>query len=174
MHSVLCSDSHRTSQQIETALIRTRTSQRWSVSAGLTAHLELLAASWPLDVSILCWPSAVTYLAWTSHYWNTLLSLSFSVWEKEGKRLPTAAQVHFTKTVCAPHLFFLSETRAFILLISRKPTHPKGLCASQKKIRTEQEQCTSGRQSKQKATATGMQSRLHTLIASAINAPQFE
>lgn len=28
--------------------------------ARLTAHLELLAASWPLDVSILSWPGAVT------------------------------------------------------------------------------------------------------------------
>lgn len=64
-----------------------------SALVGLTAHLELLAASWPLDVSIL---------PWTSHKRNTLLSLSFSIWntKKAGKDCGGVAQVHFTKTVC--------------------------------------------------------------------------
>lgn len=109
MHSVHQLVSDQTSQQIETVLIQTQMSQCWLDSARLAAHLELLAASWPLDVSILPWLCAVADSAWTSHNWNTLLSLSLFRLPKKKKsreRLRRVAQVHFTKTVCAPHVGF--------------------------------------------------------------------
>lgn len=136
MHSVHQLVSDQTSQQIETVLIQTQMSQCWLDSARLAAHLELLAASWPLDVSILPWLCAVADSAWTSHNWNTLLSLSlFRLPEKKKQRKITegSSGAFHKDCLCSTCGFFLCLgfmgpcwvllVGAFIVLISRDPSN---------------------------------------------------
>lgn len=74
----------------------------------------------------------------------------FGLHVKVERRLRTVARVHFTKTVCAPHVRFLCLgfmspywvllAEAFIVLISRDPSSPlRFVCFRQRKINTETE-----------------------------------
>lgn len=107
--------SLRASRHIQTVLKQTP-------MAGLTAHLQLLAASWPLDVSIPPWPRAAIGSATTV--------IPFAVWvtKKEvGRRLWSSGAVHKGRFFLRfPYWFLL--VGAFIMLFSRELCDSLKMC----------------------------------------------
>ncbi len=130
VHRLACD---QTSQQIETVLIQTQMSQCWSGSARLAAHLELLAASWPLDVSILPWPCAVADSAWTSHNWNALLSLFLCLgYQKKQRKITEASSGASHKDcLCSTCVLFVSGFYGPLLGFTGRGLHHVNLRGSQ-------------------------------------------